>query len=141
MDDAMARILADLYGRGSVSEGYVVKAKAGIMDTINGIAANLNTQAQGYGLDAKTQYLRDIDDRISPAVMTVQLGFAGPFPQSEAMTVEIYDDDNIIVKLPEGVAKHPQVSKDPYVSVSSYEAAYEFLGNLYERVVVMHQQT
>lgn len=112
-------------------EGAVTRDKARIMDTINhDLAAKLVVQAQEAGLRVEAQYVDDIEDAIQPAIINVQMGSNETFPQSEWLTIEVYDDNNIKARLTDAVREHFQI-RDGYLAFESLQAASDYLARLY----------
>jgi hypothetical protein len=115
-------------------EGAVTRDKAQIMDTINHtLAVPLVKQAQEAGLKVEAQYVDDIEDALQPAIINVQMGGNETFHQSEYLTIEVYDDNNIKVRLTNAVREYFQL-KDGYLAFESLQAATDYLGKLYTGV-------
>jgi hypothetical protein len=117
-----------------LQEGEVTREKAKIMDTINhDLAAKIVVQAQETGLKVEANYIDDIDDAIQPAVISVQLGSNSTFQDSQWMTVEVYDDNNIKARLTDAVRDHMGL-EDGYLAFESLDSAMSYLGKIYAQV-------
>ncbi len=116
------------------TEGAITRDKAQIMDTLNHtLAVPLVKQAQSAGLRVEAQYVDDIDDALQPVIINVQLGSNDVFTDSQWMTIEVYDDNNIKARLTDALKSHFQL-KDAYLAFESLQSATDYLGKMYAQV-------
>jgi hypothetical protein len=111
--------------------GNVTQSKAVITDTLNNLASAVAGQMSQLGLsDVTTYFVKDVPSVKS--TIEVQFGHTTTHQQSMVVQVDIYDDNNIKVLMPEVMAQ--QLGMPNLKACASLNEALQFVTVLAQRM-------
>lgn len=113
------------------NRGVVTQAKATIVDTLNSLARAVAQQATRSGYqDVKAYYIKDFSGALASRV-EIQFGNSDTIPKSQVVEVQIFDDNNLKVAVPNELAQMAGLRN--FEAFGSLAEAQRHLADLYGR--------